>query len=83
MKITTFLILSVMILASLAVASGESESGAGGTENGNADQGINDEAPSVAVTRYTDLMQLFMEYPLLVANQPSRFIIHLTGCVFV
>ena len=40
--------------------------------------GENDETPSVAVTQWTDQMELFMEYPLLVINEPGRFIIHLT-----
>ncbi|MCK4774811.1 MAG: HlyD family efflux transporter periplasmic adaptor subunit, partial [Candidatus Krumholzibacteria bacterium] len=40
--------------------------------------GENDEIPSVAVTQWTDQMELFMEYPLLVINEPGRFIIHLT-----
>jgi RND family efflux transporter MFP subunit len=37
-----------------------------------------DETPSVAVTQWTDQMELFMEYPVLVTNEPGRFIIHLT-----
>lgn len=41
------------------------------------DHGDNDH-PSVAVTQWTDHMELFMEYPVLVAGEPGRFIIHLT-----
>jgi RND family efflux transporter MFP subunit len=40
------------------------------------DQGT--ETTSVAVTQWTDTMELFMEYPVLVAGEPGRFIIHLT-----
>lgn len=36
------------------------------------------EPPSRAVTLWTDKMELFMEYPLLVVNEPGKFIIHLT-----
>lgn len=36
------------------------------------------EPPSRAVTIWTDKMELFMEYPLLVINEPGKFIIHLT-----
>ncbi|MBD3335708.1 MAG: efflux RND transporter periplasmic adaptor subunit [Candidatus Eisenbacteria bacterium] len=36
------------------------------------------ETPSVAITQWTDEMELFMEYPVLAAGSPGRFIIHLT-----
>lgn len=36
------------------------------------------EMPTVAVTQWTDTMELFMEYPEMIARQPGRFIIHLT-----
>ncbi len=36
------------------------------------------EGPTVAVTQWTDTMELFMEYPVLVANTGGNFIIHLT-----
>lgn len=36
------------------------------------------EPPSRAVTLWTEKMELFMEYPLLVVNEPGKFIIHLT-----
>jgi len=42
------------------------------------DHGDSGETPSVAVTQWTDRMELFMEYPVLVINEPGRFIIHLT-----
>ncbi len=34
--------------------------------------------PTVAVTQWTDRMELFMEYPMMVVGEPSDFIIHLT-----
>ena len=34
--------------------------------------------PSTAVTQWTDSMELFMEHPVLAADVPGRFIIHLT-----
>ncbi len=37
-----------------------------------------DELPTVAVTQWTDTMELFMEYPEMVAARSGRFIIHLT-----
>jgi len=36
------------------------------------------EAPSTSVTQWTDKMELFMEYPIPVAGEPLKFIIHLT-----
>ena len=40
--------------------------------------GANNETPSVAVTQWTDEVELFMEYPVPVIAVPGRFIIHLT-----
>ena len=37
-----------------------------------------DERPAVVETRWTDRTELFVEYPVLVAGQTSRFAIHLT-----
>ena len=34
--------------------------------------------PTVAVTQWTDAMELFMEYPAPVSGQPTAFIVHLT-----
>ena len=39
---------------------------------------VEPEEPVVVVTQWTDATELFMEYPPLVANQTSRFAIHLT-----
>ncbi|MBL7109909.1 MAG: efflux RND transporter periplasmic adaptor subunit [Candidatus Marinimicrobia bacterium] len=38
----------------------------------------NDEAPSTAITQWTDKMEIFMEYPVMVKNTEGKFIIHLT-----
>ncbi|GAB4315138.1 MAG: hypothetical protein Kow0074_02550 [Candidatus Zixiibacteriota bacterium] len=35
-------------------------------------------APTVAVTQWTDQMELFMEYPMMIAGEPADIIIHLT-----
>ncbi len=37
-----------------------------------------EETPTIAVTQWTDEMELFMEYPVLLTAQGGRFIIHLT-----
>ncbi|MBN4081052.1 efflux RND transporter periplasmic adaptor subunit [Caldithrix abyssi] len=37
-----------------------------------------DELPSVSITQWTDKMELFMEYPVLVKSTAGKFIIHLT-----
>lgn len=42
------------------------------------DVAVENEPPSRAVTIWTEKMELFMEYPLLVVNEPGKFIIHLT-----
>ncbi|MFH1373373.1 MAG: efflux RND transporter periplasmic adaptor subunit [bacterium] len=81
MKITAYIALFLLAFATQAFASGSSEPAEGRTDQNNSEtavQGNNGEAPSVSVTEFTDQMGLFMEYPLLVANQPSKFIIHLT-----
>jgi len=36
------------------------------------------ESPTVAITQWTNTMELFMEYPVLTADESGRFIIHLT-----
>ncbi|MCB2200994.1 efflux RND transporter periplasmic adaptor subunit [bacterium] len=47
-----------------------------GEETGHAEGDM--ERPTIAVTQWTEQMELFMEYPAMVVNQPGRFIIHLT-----
>ncbi len=37
-----------------------------------------DEIPTVAVTQWTDTMELFLEYPEMVAMRSGRFVVHLT-----
>ncbi|MCB2211805.1 efflux RND transporter periplasmic adaptor subunit [bacterium] len=49
----------------------------GHDDHGESDHG-EDERPTIAVTQWTDQMELFMEYPAMVADEPGRFIIHLT-----
>ncbi|MCB2229837.1 efflux RND transporter periplasmic adaptor subunit [bacterium] len=49
-----------------------------GEEAGDGHGHDGEEGESRAVTLWTDKMELFMEYPVLTANQPGRFIIHLT-----
>ncbi len=64
----------LMILAYSAFAGG-------GQDHGDSAHDDHDDAenkPSVAVTQWTNQMELFMEYPVLVENEPGRFIIHLT-----
>lgn len=59
------------VIAALAIA------GCAGDDHTH-DVAAEDEPPSRAVTLWTDKMELFMEYPLLVVNGPGKFIIHLT-----
>ena len=77
----------LMILAAGALAGGEQEHGSDAHDHGEAgheDHGSHaatpavTETPSVAVTLWTDRMELFMEHPVLLVGQPGRFIIHLT-----
>ena len=42
------------------------------------DQSQEQEHPNVAVTQWTEKMEIFMEYPVPVKNEPGKFIIHLT-----
>ncbi len=37
-----------------------------------------EEPPTIAVTRWTEKTELFMEYPSLVAGEKARFAVHLT-----
>ena len=36
------------------------------------------EVPSASVTLWTDAMELFMEYPLMIKSSPGKFVIHLS-----
>lgn len=37
-----------------------------------------DEAPGIAITQWTEKMEIFMEYPTMVIDVPGKFVIHLT-----
>ncbi len=51
----------------------------GCTNNPKANHNKNgEEVPSVAVTQWTDKMEIFMEYPTMIKNTEGKFIIHLT-----
>jgi len=70
-----------MTLVFSAFAGGEAEHGSDVHDHGEAgheDHGNAEETPSVAVTQWTDKMELFMEHPVLLTGRPGRFIIHLT-----
>jgi RND family efflux transporter MFP subunit len=64
-------ITAFLTLIALAIVGCESQDRAHEVEAQN-------EPPSRAVTLWTDKMELFMEYPLLVVNEPGKFIVHLT-----
>ena len=49
-----------------------------GCKNGPPPAAIAEELGTVAVTRWTDATELFMEYPPLVAGETARFAVHLT-----
>ena len=73
-------------LTALLVASGVVAQEPGHDDDHGHDHGVGadahpaagDELPTVAVTQWTDTMELFMEYPEMVAMHSGRFIIHLT-----
>jgi RND family efflux transporter MFP subunit len=70
LRISAFL----LVFAAAAFAGGGKEHGHGDTrEHSDADN-----APTVAVTQWTERMELFMEYPVLTPETHGRFIIHLT-----
>jgi len=61
------LLISLAAFAALTVSCGKVES-----------DGHSSEPQTVSVTQWTKSMELFLEYPQLVAGQPIKFIIHLT-----
>lgn len=64
--------LSMVVFASTAGAGGNHDHGAPAAHS------TEDEWPTVAVTQWTDQLELFMEYPVPVRGEASEFIIHLT-----
>jgi RND family efflux transporter MFP subunit len=70
--------LSTVLLLALTVTTFASKDHSHGDQAGGHSHGEMDETPTVAVTQWTDKMELFMEHPVLVMNKPGRFIIHLT-----
>jgi RND family efflux transporter MFP subunit len=75
MRIAWFSFIVLLFFAPVAFAGDDHSHG--GNANGH-DNGDNEDAPSIAVTLWSDRMELFMEYPVPVTNEPGRFIIHLT-----
>jgi len=67
----------LIIAACLVLSVVVDATGSRAQEHGH-DHGAADEVPTVAVTRWTETMELFMEYPEMVAMRSGRFIVHLT-----
>ncbi|MYD69458.1 MAG: efflux RND transporter periplasmic adaptor subunit [Acidobacteria bacterium] len=65
-------------IVALALAGACSAPGAAPADLPDADS---EERPAVVETRWTDRTELFVEYPVLVAGETSRFAIHLTDLV--
>lgn len=76
MKFIQFSAGFLLILAAVAFASDKHSHGDNASGHDHAAPG--EGATSITVTQWTDKMELFMEYPVLVLNEPGRFIIHLT-----
>ncbi len=73
MKALKYLAVLTILPAVMAWSGGDHESGEAGDDHAGAQ-----DRPSVAVTLWTEQMELFMEYPVMAVNTPGRFIIHLT-----
>jgi membrane fusion protein, heavy metal efflux system len=73
MKFAQFLFL-IIAAAVVPVHAGGDHAATGDRGHAHADEG----PPTVAVTQWTDRMELFMEYPMMVVGDPGDFIIHLT-----
>jgi RND family efflux transporter MFP subunit len=76
MKYSKYIFYLLMLVGAAAFAGGGHDHSTGSQDN-QASQAA-DDRPSVAITQWTDKMELFMEYPVLVANKAGKFIIHLT-----
>ncbi|MEN8006285.1 MAG: efflux RND transporter periplasmic adaptor subunit [Candidatus Krumholzibacteriota bacterium] len=75
-SLALFLILAAPALAQDGQDHGHDHST---TPDGHGDAHAHDaETPSVAVTQWTESMELFMEHPVLLTGHSARFIIHLT-----
>ncbi|MFB6259751.1 MAG: hypothetical protein ABEJ96_11950 [Thiohalorhabdaceae bacterium] len=73
--------LLALLLAACNGDSGNSHGGEGGGHDPAAEGGGPEavaERPSRVVTRFNDATELFVEYPVLVAGEASRFAAHLT-----
>lgn len=75
MTTITRLCVLFLLISALSVHAG------GGDDHDHAashEHGGSDDAPTIAVTQWTNRMELFMEYPVLSSGSHGRFIIHLT-----
>lgn len=84
-RLTIFIPCLVLIAVAAATRIGAQDHGHDHADDHDHDHGVESAAhpaeqdmPTIAVTRWTDTMELFMEYPEPVAGRPGRFIIHLT-----
>jgi len=73
MKALKYIAVLTVLLAVMAWSEGDHDHGAAGHDQAGAE-----ERPGIAVTLWTENMELFMEYPVITVNTPGRFIIHLT-----
>ena len=73
MKYLRYLMPLLLLSAGLVMASGDH-----GSDDADGHDDHGGEAPAIAVTQWTEKMELFMEYPVLSVNQAGKFIIHLT-----
>lgn len=82
MTIMKYLLFLLVLSAVSVCAGGDNGDGDDATshveESDDRHENNEDEGESRAVTLWTNRMELFMEYPVLAAHTPERFIIHLT-----
>lgn len=74
-RTSLFLFLAVLIVFVPACGGHDHPHGEGGAHEA---ESAADERPTVAVTRWTDRTELFMEYPVFVAGESGRAAIHVT-----
>jgi hypothetical protein len=80
-RILQFTLALLVILTTPALAGNEHDHGhhPDPTTDVESDEHVHaTDTPTIAVTQWTESMELFMEHPVLVANHSGRFIIHLT-----